>query len=64
MAKAKSEFKGKDTADLAKLLREKREALRTFGMEVMSGKQKNVKAGRALRKDVARIMTEMNAPKA
>jgi ribosomal protein L29 len=63
MAKAKENFKGMDTKDLTKLLKDKREALRKFSVEVMGGKEKNVKAGKALRKDIARILTEAASQK-
>jgi len=54
----------KSPADLGKLLSEKREALRLFRFGAAGAKTKNVKEGRTLRKDIARIMTAMNAAKA
>ena len=51
----------KTTADLSKLLSEKREALRVFRFGAAGAKTKNVKEGQALRKDIARIMTRLSA---
>lgn len=56
-----SEFKDKNTKDLLKALTEKRDALQDFRFGVSGGKAKNVKEGRTLRKDIARILTELNA---
>ncbi|MBU6231261.1 MAG: 50S ribosomal protein L29 [Patescibacteria group bacterium] len=57
------EIKTKTQADLAKMLSEKREALRVFRFGAAGAKTKNVKEGRAIRKDIARILTAMNAAK-
>lgn len=51
----------KNTSDLAKMLSEKRESLRIFRFGAAGSKTKNVKEGKAIRKDIARIMTAMNA---
>ena len=51
----------KTVADLAKTLADRREALRVFRFGAAGAKTKNVKEGRAIRKDIARIMTAMNA---
>lgn len=51
------EIKTKTVPDLSKLLSDKREALRVFRFGTAGAKTKNVKAGRELRKDIARIMT-------
>lgn len=56
-----SEFKGKTKADLEKTLAEKREALYAFRTGVLAGKVKNVKEGKVIRKDIARIHTELHA---
>lgn len=53
----------KSAADLSKLVAEKREALRAFRFGTMSAKSKDVKEGRNLRKDIARILTVMGAQK-
>ena len=55
------ELKEKSAADLEKLLKEKREALRRFRFDVTGGKIKNVKEGFNLRKDIARILTMLAA---
>ena len=53
----------KTSADLMKLVAEKREALRVFRFGGAGAKAKNVKEGRAIRKDIARILTALNAQK-
>jgi ribosomal protein L29 len=49
----------KNKADLEKTLAEKREGIRAFRFNVAGSKSTNVKEGRNLRKDVARIMTAL-----
>ena len=56
----KANYSGKPKADLTKALYEKREALRAFRFGEAGAKTRNVKEGAALRKDIARIMTELN----
>ncbi len=51
------ELLSKSVEDLNKLLTEKREALRVFRFASTGAKSKNVKEGRAIRKDIARILT-------
>ena len=51
----------KSEQDLLKELREKREALRGFRFDVAGSKPRNVKEGQVLRKEIARILTELNA---
>ena len=51
------EIKTKTVPDLTKMLSEKREALRLFRFGTSGSKTKNVKEGRELKKDIARIMT-------
>jgi large subunit ribosomal protein L29 len=55
------EIKGKNRADLQKLLSEKKEALHAFRFGIAGSKLKNTKEGRDIRKDIARIMTEINS---
>ncbi len=57
------EITNKPVADLTRLITEKREALRAFRFGSAGAKAKNVKEGRNLRKDIARIMTEMQKHK-
>jgi ribosomal protein L29 len=64
MSKNTNTFKGKDTKELKEALAEKSKRLSEFKVEVTMGKTKNVKEGRELRKDVARILTELNTVKA
>ncbi|MES2314703.1 MAG: 50S ribosomal protein L29 [Patescibacteria group bacterium] len=53
----------KTHADLAKMVSDKREALRLFRFGTAGAKAKNVKEGKSIRKDIARILTAMNAQK-
>jgi len=55
------DIKNKNTEDLSKLLKEKREELREFRFGTSGSKAKNVKATSALKKDVARILTHVNS---
>ena len=54
-----SEFKNKTAQDLHKLLADKRKALQTFRFSISGSKTRNVKEGKGLKKDIARIMTEL-----
>ena len=54
----------KNATDLNRLAGEKRESLRVFRFGGAGGKSKNVKEGRATRKDIARILTALNQKKA
>ena len=58
------EYKDKTKEDLNKLIAEKSEAVRHFRFGSTGSKIKNVKLGRTLRKDIARIMTELTLRKA
>ena len=60
MAKAK-ELKTKESKELEKLLSEKRKFLRLFRFGIAGSKAKNVKEGRNLKKEIAQILTEINA---
>jgi len=51
----------KTPADLTKMLTEKREALRAFRFGGAGAKTKNVREGRAIRKDIAQILTALTA---
>ena len=53
----------KTPADLMKLVAEKREALRLFRFGGAGAKAKNVREGRNIRKDIARILTALHAKK-
>jgi ribosomal protein L29 len=51
----------KTATDLNKMIAEKRELLRVFRFGGAGAKTKNVKEGRTVRKDIARIMTALSA---
>ena len=55
------EISNKTQADLIKILSEKRQLLRKFRFDGSGAKTKNVKEGRVIRKDIARVLTAMNA---
>jgi ribosomal protein L29 len=55
----KTNYKGKDKKDLLKSLYEKREELRNFRFGTTGSKTTNTKEGHNLRKDIARILTEI-----
>ncbi len=52
-----SELKDKNEKDLAKTLIEKEEGLKNFRFGIAGSKVRNVREGRGLRKDIARIKT-------
>ena len=57
------EIKSKTVSDLTKMLSEKRETLRLFRFGTSGAKTKNVKEGRELKRDIARIMTVLASNK-
>lgn len=59
MAK-KQNYKDADKAQLEKLITDKREELRALRFNVAGSKNKNVKAARSLRKEIARALTARN----
>lgn len=61
MAKSKKEnFKGMKEAELKKELATLRESLRMIHFKAEGSRSKNVKENQVLRKQIARIMTELN----
>ena len=56
-------YTGKTKDELKKALADKRKAMHDFRFANASGKVKNVKEGKLARKDVARILTALNAAK-
>jgi ribosomal protein L29 len=54
------ELLSKTENELKNLLKEKREALRTFRFAMSGSKTKNLKEGANLKKEIARIMTVLN----
>ncbi len=51
----------KTAPDLMKMLSEKKELLRVFRFGTAGAKAKNVKEGKAIKKDIARIMTVLSS---
>ncbi len=51
------ELRQKSKGELQKLLRENRERLRALNFDLSSGKVKNVREIRKIKKDIARILT-------
>jgi ribosomal protein L29 len=56
-----AEISSKTIESLQQDLTEKREALRVFRFGGAGSRSRNVREGRGLRKDIARILTEINA---
>lgn len=54
-----TDFKKYTVEDLKKELGDKREALRTFRFGEAGSRSRNVREGRTLRKDIARLLTEI-----
>ena len=54
------DLKNKNTKELVGQLAEKQVALRNFRFSVAGSNTRNVKEGRSLKKDIARILTSMN----
>jgi ribosomal protein L29 len=61
MAKKKDNLKGMNAGELTKKLAEVREELRKVHFMAVGAKTKNVKEGAALKKQIARVLTEMSA---
>ena len=57
--KQKDLDKKKDT-DLNKLLKEKRQSLKSFRFGLSGSKTRNIKEGKLLRKEIAQILTVIN----
>jgi ribosomal protein L29 len=60
----KNSLKNHSNEELTKLVSDKREDLRALRFSVAGSKNRNVKAGRTLRKEIARALTLLNAHKA
>ena len=58
-----SELRPKNKNDLFKLLQENRERLRSLRFDLISGKVKNVREIRRIKKDIARILTILQEAK-
>jgi ribosomal protein L29 len=59
-----SELKDKSKKELEKMLKDTRESLRKFRFSLAGSGQKNVREGRNLRKQIARILTQLNSREA
>lgn len=56
-----ADLKKYSVQDLQKEIAEKREALRLFRFGEAGSRSRNVREGRTLRKDIARLLTELNS---
>ncbi|MCK5059587.1 MAG: 50S ribosomal protein L29 [Candidatus Pacebacteria bacterium] len=56
-----SDLANKTEKDLFKALSEKREALRSFRFGISGSKVRNIKEGRTIKKEIARILTVLSA---
>ena len=56
-----TDLRKQSTDDLRKTLTEKREALRAFRFGGAGSRTRNVREGRNLRKEIARILTELRS---
>ncbi|HWP61238.1 MAG TPA: 50S ribosomal protein L29 [Candidatus Paceibacterota bacterium] len=56
-----NELKKETPESLKKVLADKREALRLFRFEGAGSRRRNVREGRELRRDIARVLTELRA---
>ncbi len=54
-----SEYKDKTVSDLTGLLAEKRKAFANFRFAIAGSKTRNTKEGKGLRREIARIQTEL-----
>lgn len=59
----KKNLKNKNSEDLQKELSEKRESVRLFRFGVAGSKVRNVKEGRDTKRQIARVLTEVNLRK-
>ena len=59
----KTSYIGKSTGELVKTLGEKRKTLYDFRFGTAGSKTRNVKEGRNLKKEIARVMTELSKQK-
>jgi ribosomal protein L29 len=59
----KTDFKKYSVEDLHKEIAEKRESLRNFRFGSAGSRSRNTREGRNLRKEVARLMTELSVRK-
>lgn len=55
------DLKEKNEKDLKNALQEKRESLHSFRFGIAGSKVRNVKEGKNIKKDIARILTELSS---
>ncbi|MBL4644679.1 MAG: 50S ribosomal protein L29 [Candidatus Pacebacteria bacterium] len=55
-----TDFKKKSVKDLEKIVREKRDELRSFRFKSAGSRTRNVREGRNTRREIAQILTELN----
>ena len=55
------DFSKQDVAELQKAIADKREVLRVFRFGGAGSRTRNVREGRALRREIAQILTELRA---
>ena len=60
MAKKKENLKGMNKSELAKKLKDFNDSLRSLRFKGEGARSKNVREGRNLKKDIARVMTEIS----
>ncbi|MCR4334617.1 MAG: 50S ribosomal protein L29 [Patescibacteria group bacterium] len=58
-----TEFKNNTDKELIQSIADKRELLRVFRFGIAGSKTRNVKEGMNIRKDIARILTEISSRK-
>ena len=58
-----ADIKEKSVEELQKAVLDERESLRTFRFEGAGSRTRNVRGGRTLRKEIARLLTELNSRK-
>ncbi len=63
MAKKKENFKGMKIEELNKMVTDFRDGLRKIHFKAEGSRSKNVKEGNAIKKNIARVLTEINAQK-
>lgn len=58
-----ADLKNRSVEDLQKDIADKREALRVFRFGGAGSRSRNVKEGRTIKKEIARLLTELNTRK-
>ena len=54
-----TDYKNKTKIELTKMIAEKREALKNFRFGIAGSKTKNMREGRSLRREIARLETQL-----